>query len=506
MNASDIIAILPELILLVAALVILMVEPFLKPRPQLDENGAVCGEIPPDRTAIMAIALLGFIGSVVVAVILHGETRTAFAGMMALDYWAVFFKVLFGLTGLITVLIAGSYLEAHRRHMGEFYALLIFAVIGLDLMAGARDFILFYVAFELMSISSYLLAAYFRYRTKSNESSLKYFLTGSFASAIMLYGISLVYGETGATNYHQIAVALNTRGGSAAVLVAVVLIGVGLAFKVSAAPFHMWTPDVYQGAPTPVTAFFSTGPKIGAFAVFMAAFVMAFPGAAHNWGIFFIVLSVITMLVGNIFALVQTNIKRMLAYSSIAHAGYLLGGLAAMGWMQQHLPGGDGGAHLPDRLHVHEPGRVRGAHLPQGAVPGQVRLLAQALRGTGPALTLGGRAPVAVPAVAHRYSGHSGLHRQVLRVRRHGAGRPHLAGGHRRGAERGVGLLLPAGDRLHVLQGAGRGAVASRSDLGEHGGCAGHHRGCHHPHRRHPVPALGRRGTPSQRCFSGPAR
>jgi NADH-quinone oxidoreductase subunit N len=342
MNASDIIAILPELILLVAALIILMVEPFLKPRPQLDENGAVCGEIPPDRTAIMAIALLGFIGSVVVAVILHGETRTAFAGMMALDYWAVFFKVLFGLTGLITVLIAGSYLEAHRRHMGEFYALLIFAVLGLDLMAGARDFILFYVAFELMSISSYLLAAYFRYRTKSNESSLKYFLTGSFASAIMLYGISLVYGETGATNYHQIAVALNTRGGSAAVLVAVVLIGVGLAFKVSAAPFHMWTPDVYQGAPTPVTAFFSTGPKIGAFAVFIAAFVMAFPGAAHNWGIFFMVLSVITMFVGNIFALVQSNIKRMLAYSSIAHAGYLLGGLAAMGWMKDTYPAGMG--------------------------------------------------------------------------------------------------------------------------------------------------------------------
>jgi NADH-quinone oxidoreductase subunit N len=340
MNASDIIAVLPELILLVAGLAILVVEPFFKPRPELDETGAVCGETPPDRTAIMAIALLGFVGSVVVAILLHGETRTAFAGMMALDYWSIFFKVLFGLTGLVTVLMSGSYLETHRRHMGEYYALLIFAVIGLDLMAGARDFILFYVAFELMSISSYLLAAYFRYRTKSNESSLKYFLTGSFASAIMLYGISLVYGETGATNYHQIAVALNVHGGSAAVLVSVVLIGVGLAFKVSAAPFHMWTPDVYQGAPTPVTAFFSTGPKTGAFAVFIAAFVMAFPGAAHNWGVFFIVLSVITMLVGNLFALVQTNIKRMLAYSSIAHAGYLLGGMAAMGWMQDTYPAG----------------------------------------------------------------------------------------------------------------------------------------------------------------------
>ena len=343
MKASDIIAVLPELVLLVAALAILMVEPFLKPRLQKDEGGAVCGELAPDRTAILAIALTGFAASVAVALFVSGDTRTVFSGMLALDYWSVFFKVLFGITGFITMLISSNYLESHKRHMGEFYALVIFAVIGLDLMAGARDFILFYVAFELMSISSYLLAAYFRYRTKSNESSVKYFLTGSFASAIMLYGISLVYGETGVTNYHGVAVAIANRGGSAAVLFSVVLIGIGLAFKVSAAPFHMWTPDVYQGAPTPVTAFFSTGPKTGAFAVFIAAFVMAFPGAAHNWGIFFIVLSVVTMVVGNLFGLVQTNIKRMLAYSSIAHAGYLLAGLGAMGWTADTYPAGMGG-------------------------------------------------------------------------------------------------------------------------------------------------------------------
>jgi NADH-quinone oxidoreductase subunit N len=338
MKASDVITVLPELVLLVAACIILLIEPFLKARVERDESGAVCGETPPDRTAIMAIALTGFAASIAVALLLSGHTRTAFAGMITLDTWAILFKVLFGITGFVTVLISGAYLETHRRHMGEYYALLLFAVIGLDLMPAARDFILFYVAFELMSISSYLLAAHFRYRVKSNESALKYFLTGSFASAIMLYGISLIYGETGYTNYHAIAQTLGVNGAAAGPLFAVLLIGIGLAFKVSAAPFHMWTPDVYQGAPTPVTAFFATGPKIAAFAVFAGAFMMAFPYAATGWGVFFIVLSIVTMLVGNLFALVQTNIKRMLAYSSIAHAGYLLGGLAAIGWSSSWEP------------------------------------------------------------------------------------------------------------------------------------------------------------------------
>jgi NADH-quinone oxidoreductase subunit N len=276
---------------------------------------------------------------VAVSLVLVGHTRLAFAGMLTLDHWAVFFKVLFGITGLVTVLMSSGYLEAQRRHLGEYYALLLFAVIGLDLMAGARDFVLFYVAFELMSISSYLLAAYFRYRVRSNEAALKYFLSGAFASAIMLYGISLAYGEAGATSYAAIGRVLGSQGGGTAVLFAVLLIGIGLAFKVSAVPFHMWTPDVYQGAPTPITAFFSAGPKTAAFAVFIGAFVLAFPGAAKDWGVFFIVLSVVTMVVGNLFALVQTNVKRMLAYSSIAHAGYLLAGMGAMGWGANSYPG-----------------------------------------------------------------------------------------------------------------------------------------------------------------------
>jgi len=323
MQTPDLVPIIPELILLVTACVALLVEPFLKPG----------GSGRTDRTALIAITLTGLIGSVAVSLGLSGEDRESFAGMLVLDDWAVFFNVLFGVAAILTVLMSPAYLEAHRRHLGEYYALLLFAVIGMDLMAAARDFILLYVAIELMAISSYLLAAFFRYRIRSNEASLKYFLTGSFASAILLYGVSLVYGQAGATNYSATGRAVaeimqsGATGSKAGVLLAVFLVAIGLAFKVSAAPFHMWTPDVYQGAPTPIAAFFSVGPKAAAFSAILAAFILAFPGAATEWGVFFIVLAIATMLVGNLYALVQTNVKRMLAYSTIAHMGYLLMGL-----------------------------------------------------------------------------------------------------------------------------------------------------------------------------------
>ncbi|NLV71334.1 MAG: NADH-quinone oxidoreductase subunit N [Actinobacteria bacterium] len=329
MQVPDLVPVIPELILLVAACAVLLVEPFLK------TEGPGRG----DKTAVMGIALAGLAGSLVVSLALVGQHRVSFAGMLVLDDWAVFFKVLFAIGAGLTILMSPLYLEAHRRHLGEYYALILFAVIGMDLMAAARDFILLYLALELMAISSYLLAAFFRYRARSNESALKYFLTGTFASAIMLYGISLVYGQSGATNYVAVGQVLGGQGGSVAVLFAVFLVAMGLAFKVSAAPFHMWTPDVYQGAPTPVAAFFSVGPKAAAFSAIMAAFVVAFPGAVKEWGLLFIVLSIVTMLVGNVFALVQTNVKRMLAYSSIAHAGYLLTGVGAMGWAGNSYPG-----------------------------------------------------------------------------------------------------------------------------------------------------------------------
>ncbi len=323
MTASDLITILPELILALAACLILVVEPLLKK----------------DKTACVAIALTALLASGVVAFGLGGETRSSFNNMVVLNDYARFFAVLFAAAGVLTVLMTPRYLEAYDRHLGEFYALLLFAVVGMDLMAASRDFIAFYVGLELMAVSSYLLAGFLRYQVKSNEAALKYFLTGCFASAITLYGVSLVYGLTGATNYEQVGQSLLASGNTTAVAFATALVLVGTGFKVSVVPFHMWTPDVYEGAPTPVAAFFSVGPKAAGFAAILMIFVTVFAVSASTWSTLFIVLSLATMAVGNLFALVQKNVKRMLAYSSIAHVGYLLAALGALGKGDDYLPG-----------------------------------------------------------------------------------------------------------------------------------------------------------------------
>ena len=375
MQASDVVAVVAELILLAAACVVLLLEAFLRKAPGLQargdegkqESAAGQGGSAPEQphsaaeqphgtagagmatqgramgstrlagqggllTAMLAVTLAGLLGAAAVSVGLWGQSRSSFAGMLVLDDWAIFFKVLFAVAAALVVLVSPPYLEAHGRHLGEYYSLLLFAVIGMDLMVAARDFVLLYLSVELMAISSYLLAAFFRYRVRSNEASLKYLVTGSLASGILLYGISLVYGLTAQTGYAPSGTALASAAqSSTGVLFALALVGIGLAFKVSAVPFHMWTPDVYQGAPTPIAAFFSVGPKAAAFSALIAVFVTAFAGQFGEWGVLFLVLSILTMLAGNLYALVQTNVKRMLAYSSIAHAGYLLVGVAAMG-------------------------------------------------------------------------------------------------------------------------------------------------------------------------------
>lgn len=323
MKTSDLITILPELILVVAACLVLVLEPFLKK----------------DKTANVAIALTALLAAGVVAFGLSGETRSSFGHMVVLNDYARFFAVLFSAAGVLTVLMAPRYLEAYDRHMGEFYALLLFAVVGMDLMAASRDLIAFYVGLELMAVSSYLLAGFLRYQEKSNEAALKYFLTGAFASAITLYGVSLVYGLTGSTNYEQVGQALMASGATTGVALATALVVVGTGFKVSVAPFHMWTPDVYEGAPTPVAAFFSVGPKAAGFSAILMIFMTVFQVSMGTWSVLFIALSLLTMAVGNLFALAQKNLKRMLAYSSIAHVGYLLAALGALGRGDDFLPG-----------------------------------------------------------------------------------------------------------------------------------------------------------------------
>ncbi len=479
MQVPDLIPVIPELILLVAACLVLLVEPFLK-----TEGGRG------DKTAVMAIALSGLLGALAVSLALVGQDRESFAGMLVLDDWAVFFKVLFAVGGGLVILMSPGYLEAHRRHLGEFYALVLFAVLGMGLMAAARDFVLLFVALELMAISSYVLAAFFRYRVRSNEASLKYFLTGTFASAIMLYGISLVYGQAGATNYAAVGRALGSQGSSAAVLFAVFLVAVGLGFKVSAAPFHMWTPDVYQGAPTPVAAFFSVGPKTAAFSAILVAFILAFPGAAKAWGVFFIVLSIATMLTGNLYALVQSNVKRMLAYSSIAHAGYLLTGLGAMGWAGNSYPGHGVTLYLVAYTFMNLGAFGVLAYL-KAQMPEKFDYSLKHLAGFGTEFPLGGGVVVAVLAVPDWDSRDGWFHRQVLRVQWRGMGRPVVVGCDRCAVERGLRLLLPAGHHLHVLPRAGRGVRGQAASLRKHGRLPRLQRHRYSGHRHRAFVALG---------------
>lgn len=315
MEWPDVVPILPEIVIAVAALAILLIEPFPKK----------------DRTAVITIALVGTVLSAIVALALAGEQRAAFGGAVVLNTYAVFFKVLFAVAAAITILISPRYLEAGQRHIGEYYALLLLALVGMDLLAASRDFVSFYVSLELMAVSSYVLAGFYRYRIRSNESALKYFVTGTFASAFTLFGISLVYGLTGSTNYEVIYRTLVGPQNSMLLSFATAMVVTGLGFKVSMAPFHMWTPDVYQGAPTTVAAFFSVGPKAAGFSAILMIFATVFEGSNDFWRSLFIVLAVITMFVGSVMAIVQSNMKRMLAYSSITHVGYLLTGLAALG-------------------------------------------------------------------------------------------------------------------------------------------------------------------------------
>lgn len=248
--------------------------------------------------------------------------------MFVVDRYSVFLNVVLLLTGLLTVLISVSYLDKAKLNRGEFYLLILFSLAGMMLMANANDLILVFLALELLSIPLYILSGFAVPRTDSEESAMKYFLLGAFSSAFMLFGIAFIYGATGSTALPNI---LNNIANSGIYGVAgAALLLVGFAFKVAAVPFHMWTPDVYEGAPTVVTAFMSVGAKVGGFAAMIRVFIGAMPALGEIWVPAIAVISALTMILGNVVALAQPNIKRMLAYSSIAHAGYILMGVASL--------------------------------------------------------------------------------------------------------------------------------------------------------------------------------
>ena len=256
-----------------------------------------------------------------------GPPATEFHGAYAIDNLAVFFKLLFVACGVLVILLSVDYFRREESY-GEYFAFIVLLVLGACLLAGANDLVLIYLSFELVSLTSYLLATWRKQDPKSNEAGIKYFIYGAAASAVMLYGLTLIYGAGGSTNLTVLSRHLMQptphAGLALPAVLGVVLMTVGLGYKISMVPFHAWAPDVYEGAPTPVTALLSVGPKAAGFAVLLRIFFALATALTVPWQMVFAVLAVVTMFAGNLLAIRQTNIKRMLAYSSIAHAGYLL--------------------------------------------------------------------------------------------------------------------------------------------------------------------------------------
>ncbi len=309
--------IIPEIFLSVLAMALLLINVF----------------VPSEKKSYLAyLSFFGIIASAVLVVNGWGSHVESFGGSVVLDNFATFFKITFLVAAGLAVLISDQYMDREGCNHGELYPLILFTVVGMMLMASGTDLMTIFLGLEVMSISLYVLAGFNRSSKKSNEAGLKYFLLGSFSTGFLLYGMALIYGATGTTRLYKIATIVGqmTLPSANLLLVAgMLLMMTGFAFKIAAAPFHMWTPDVYEGAPTPMTAFMSAGPKAAGFAALLRIFLLALPTLQAEWSQVLWVLAVLTMTVGNITALRQDNIKRVLAYSSIAHAGYALVGFAA---------------------------------------------------------------------------------------------------------------------------------------------------------------------------------
>jgi NADH-quinone oxidoreductase subunit N len=283
----------------------------------------------------MTIVGTGIALWVSINMLIAGEVGTEFSGMFEVDRYSLFFNIIFLVSTILVALISISYLGEDNRKQGPYYLLILLATLGMMLMAAGNELIIVFLGLELMSLSLYVLAGYFRESPASSEAGMKYLLLGAFASAFFLYGIALIYGAAGTTNIPEIVSKLTVDNQpsplstSPLLLAGMFLLIVGFGFKVAIVPFHQWAPDVYEGAPTTIAAFISAGPKAAGFAAFLTIFIDALPKLPSQSTDVILLLAMLTMTVGNIIAIAQTNIKRMLAYSSIAHAGYVMIGLAA---------------------------------------------------------------------------------------------------------------------------------------------------------------------------------
>jgi NADH-quinone oxidoreductase subunit N len=311
---DDLATLLPELILVILVLTVITADLFLAVR---------------DKWLLTPLTVFGLVLAGIACVVVWGTNDEVFSGFYVVDDLSVFLKMATMGIGILSTLFAPGYLRARRIPLGEFNAILIFSLIGMCVLASSADLITLFVGLELMVMPSYLLTGLAKTDRYSNEGGLKYFLLGSFASAILLFGISWTYGLTGTTHIADVGPALASGDLGPASLVAIGMLMVGATFKVAAVPFHYWTPDAYQGAPTPITGFLSVGPKVGAFALLIRIFADALGPIRADWLVVMAILAVLTMTGGNIVAATQRNVKRMLAYSAIAHSGYILAGLAA---------------------------------------------------------------------------------------------------------------------------------------------------------------------------------
>ena len=292
--------------------------------------------LPESRKNLLGwVSIAGLIALIVVSILMVWDhDQSLYNGLLAIDDFSLWFKVLFMGIGVFIILSSMDFVSEHLDHKGEFYGLVLFSILGMNIMAQARELLTAYIALELLSFSLYVLVAYARNSPKSNEGGLKYIIIGAFSSAILLYGVSMVYGVLGVTKFEAIAAGLAVASEvSPSLWVGMALILVGLGFKVAAVPFHMWAPDVYEGAPYPITAYLSIGSKAAAFALVLRLVAEGFVPVADRWEQWQLVLAVlaaVTMMVGNLVALAQRNLKRLLAYSSIGHSGFLLAGIAAL--------------------------------------------------------------------------------------------------------------------------------------------------------------------------------
>jgi NADH-quinone oxidoreductase subunit N len=314
-SSADFYYLLPEIVLTLGSMLVLAVDVY----------------VPRNRGALTGVSL-GVLAATALAMLVIGNPHATISnGLLSIDAFAIFFKLLFLVAAALTLMMSGSYLEVEDTPAGAYCFLVLAATLGMMFMASGIELVTIFIGLETMAVSFYILAGYLKPNARSNEAAVKYFLLGAFSLGLLLYGMSLLYGLTGATTLTGISTELARQTGTnrEMLLLAVVLIVAGVGFKIAAVPFHMWAPDVYEGAPTPITAFLSVGSKAASFAMLLRIFVEGLGEPKADWQFFFEMLAIVTMTVGNIAAITQTNIKRMLAYSSIAQAGYVLIGVVA---------------------------------------------------------------------------------------------------------------------------------------------------------------------------------